>query len=294
MANLRDIRSRITSVKSTKQITSAMKMVAAAKLKKSQDRINFIRPYIEKMYGIIEDLSEHVTINSNTAYSEKREIKNVLIILITSNRGLCGAFNSNISRMAVKFIEEKYSNQLKSEESKTDFYCFGKKGYEFIKKNNFEIIENNNQIFDELSYENISNIANKLMLLFKEKQYDCIELIYNNFKVAGISVLKDEVYLPFLIDKEKPEFPAEHIFEPELEYIREMIIPDYLKTKLFSIFLDSIAAEHGARMTAMHQATDNATGLIKELTLEYNKARQAAITKEILEITSGAEALRSD
>lgn len=288
MASLRDIRSRINSVKSTRQITSAMKMVSAAKLKKAQNRITNIRPYVNEMKGIIDDLSEHFTEKITNVYTEQRELKNTLIVLITSNKGLCGAFNTNICKKAVSVAEEKFNQDF----NYIKFYCIGKKGHDFINKVGYEVLEYNDSIFDDLSYENISNLAAELMKLFEKEEFDRVEIVYNSFKVASLSSQSSETFLPLEIKEEKPEFPTEYIFEPDLLQIKENIIPDYLKTKLFSIFLDSVAAEHGARMTAMHQATDNASELIKELTLEYNKARQAAITKEILEITSGAEALK--
>lgn len=291
MASLRDIRSRISSVKSTRQITSAMKMVSAAKLKKAQDRIQTIRPFVIEMNGIIYDLSEHLTDNISSVYTQERTIEKLLVVLITSNRGLCGGFNTNICKKSIKFIEEKYS-QL-ADDNKIDFFCFGKKAADFIKKTKYPIIGNDNHIFDNVTYENISLKATDFMQMFSEFKYDRIEIVYNSFKVASQSNLIEETYLPYQLHIPDTEFPTEYIFEPNIEHILNIIIPDYLKTKLFSIFLDSIAAEHGARMTAMHQATDNASELIKELTLAYNKARQATITKEILEITSGAEALRS-
>jgi F-type H+-transporting ATPase subunit gamma len=216
---------------------------------------------------------------------------NIIVVLISSNRGLCGAFNTNIGKKAIRLVEEKYLEQ--ANENNVKFFCFGKKSKDFIKKTKYPIIETNTDILNDLTYQNITDIANQLMLLFETEEFDKIELVYNSFKIASQSNLIDETYLPFTIEKEKSEFPTDYIFEPDLSHIKEVIIPDYLKTKLFSVFLDSIAAEHGARMTAMHQATDNATELVKELTLQYNKARQAAITTEILEITSGAEALNA-
>lgn len=290
MSSLRDIRSRINSIKSTRQITAAMKMVSAAKLKKAQDRISSMRPYVKELCGIIDNLSEHLTEKHENVFTEDREVKKVLVILIAANRGLCGGFNANIGKKAVSFVNETYPELIKDEN--LDFFCYGKKAKDFIKKAGFNIIGNDTGIFDNLNYENISKIATSLMEDFKVEKYDRIELVYNSFKIASQSNLTAEAFLPYTINKKQTEFPTEYIFEPDMDYLTEIIIPDYLKTKLFSVFLDHIAAEHGARMTAMHQATDNATDLIKDLTLVYNKARQAAITKEILEITSGAEALR--
>lgn len=289
MASLRDIRSRISSVKSTRQITSAMKMVSAAKLKKSQNKINSLSPYVNEMNGIIEDLSEHFTEKDTSVYAEQREIKNILIVLVTSNKGLCGAFNTNICKKAINLVKEKYRD-ISSKNVK--FLCIGKKANDFIKKTEYKVYQSHTEIFNTPDYQTLSAEAKKIMLLFENKSFDKIELVHNSFKAAGVNSMVNEVYLPFEIKKKETEFPTEYIFEPDLNRIKDIIIPDYLKIKFFSIFLDSLAAEHGARMAAMHQATDNATELIKELTLSYNKARQAEITNEILEITSGAEALK--
>lgn len=289
MSSLRDIRSRINSVKSTKQITAAMKMVSAAKLKKAQDSISRRQKYVETIEGIIEDLSRHKIDVDENNLGENREVKNVLILLIASNKGLCGAFNNNVGKRAVNLAKTKYPFL---DENNIKFFCFGKKAIEFISKTKYEVFECNNVILDNIDYKNISNLAEQLMSLFKSQKFDKIEVVYNKLTGAALSKIQEETFLPYSIKYDPIDFPAEYIFEPELEYIRSQIVPDYLKSLLFSIFLENLASEHAARMTAMHQATDNAGELLKELTLQYNKARQAEITKEILEITSGADALK--
>ncbi len=293
MSNLRDIRSRLNSVKSTRQITAAMKMVSAAKLKKTQDKINMRLQYVKTLEEIIENIAEHLqdnNDNNNNVFADQREVNNVLILLIASNRGLCGAFNNNICKKAVIFAKEKYPEA--AEKNNIQFFCFGKKAIDFISKTKYEVYDCDNMVFDELSFERVAQIAEKLMLAFKNKEFDRIEIVYNKFLGTTRSILADETYLPFEIKPIYKDFPSENIFEPDLLHIKETIIPDYLKSILYSVFISHMASEHSARMTAMHQATDNASELIKDLTLVYNKARQAAITKEILEITSGAEALK--
>lgn len=292
MSNLRDIRSRLNSVKSTRQITAAMKMVSAAKLKKAQDKINLRIPYVKTLEDIIANIAEHLheIDNNDNVYAEQRDVKNVLIVLIASNRGLCGAFNNNICKKAVNFAREKYPEAADNNNIK--FYCFGKKAIDFIAKTKYEVYDCDTLIFDDLNFERVAQVAARLMHAFKNKEFDKIEIVYNKFMGTARSTLADETYLPYSIKPVYKDFPSEYIFEPDLKYIKESVIPDYLKSVLYSIFISHLASEHSARMTAMHQATDNASELIKELTLEYNKARQAAITKEILEITSGAEALK--
>ncbi|MDD3741355.1 MAG: ATP synthase F1 subunit gamma [Bacteroidales bacterium] len=290
MAGLKDIRNRITSVKSTRQITSAMKMVSAAKLKKAQDRVVQIRPYAMKLREVLTEVSSGLNKDHAGVYNENRKTENVLIVLMASNRGLCGAFNSNICKKSLQHITDNYS--ALAEQHKIKFYCIGKKAVDFIKKTEFEILDSSNEIFDNLSFANTNIIATKLMKLFTDKSFDRIDIVYNSFKNAAIHEQRVEKFLPMALEIEERANPSEYIFEPGIDKIMEEMIPKSLKIQLFRSILDSNAAEHGARMTAMHQATDNATELIKDLTLMYNKARQAAITGEILEITSGANALK--
>ncbi|WP_310993496.1 ATP synthase F1 subunit gamma [Aequorivita marina] len=289
MANLKEIRNRITSVSSTMQITSAMKMVSAAKLKKAQDAITAMRPYSEKLTELLQNLSATLDEDSGSKYSDQREVNKVLVVAITSNRGLAGAFNSNIIKQARALAADTYAGK------QVDFMTIGKKGDDILKRFG-TIIENDNDIFDALSFENASEIAQKLMDLFSEGEYDKIVVIYNHFKNAATQLVMTEQFLPILppkpIEGQKADTnDAFYIFEPSKEEIVEALIPKSLKTQLFKALRDSVASEHGARMTAMHKATDNATELRDELKLQYNKARQAAITNEILEIVGGAEAL---
>lgn len=291
MANLKEIRSRITSVNSTMQITSAMKMVSAAKLKRAQDAITKMRPYAHKLQEILSNVSSTLD-SSEGVYSEKREVKNVLIVAITSNRGLCGAFNNNIIKR-VKLLTEEY------EGSNVTILSIGKKADDAFKKTAWNIKGSGfpkdlNSIYERLTFENTAAIAEVLMQKFVEKYIDEVVLVYNGFKNAASQNLEVEQFLPILPPKTSEEDKhsgVDYIFEPSKKEIVEELIPKSLKLQLFKALLDSHAAEHGARMTAMHQATDNATDLLHDLRLTYNKARQAAITNEILEIVSGAEAL---
>ena len=285
MANLKEIRNRIASVGSTMQITSAMKMVSAAKLKKAQDAITAMRPYSEKLTELLQNLSATLDSDSGGKYSDQREVKNVLIVAITSNRGLAGAFNSNIFKHAKDLAAVTYEGK------KVDFFTIGKKGNDILKKTG-NVIENNNAIFDELTFNTTSVIAERLMDLFANGSYDKIVIVYNNFKNAATQFVLTEQFLPILPPKasEATKVP-DYIFEPSKVEIVEQLIPKSLKTQLFKSLRDSVASEHGARMTAMHKATDNATELRDALKLQYNKARQASITNEILEIVGGAEAL---
>jgi F-type H+-transporting ATPase subunit gamma len=286
MANLKEIRSRIASVSSTMQITSAMKMVSAAKLKKAQDAITAMRPYANKLTELLQNLSETLEVDGGNAYAEQREVKKVLIVAISSNRGLAGAFNSNIVKECRSLMTERYSGK------KVDFFTIGKKANDILKKKE-TVIENNTEIFDDLNFENNSVIAQKLMELYSNGNYDKIILTYNKFKNAATQIVTTEQFLPIMppSDSDKKSGVADYIFEPSKAEIVEELIPKSLKTQLFKAIRDSVASEHGARMTAMHKATDNAMELKEGLTLEYNKARQAAITGEILEIVGGAEAL---
>ncbi len=287
MANLKEIRNRITSVGSTMQITSAMKMVSAAKLKKAQDAITAMRPYAEKLTELLQNLSATLDGDSGGKYADQRAVNKVLVVAITSNRGLAGAFNSNIIKEARRTAGEDFAGK------QVDYVTIGKKGNDILKKSE-TIIENNNTIFDDLTFDNTSGIAEFLMNQYAESKFDKIVLIYNKFKNAGTQIVMNEQFLPILppsSDDHGNKGVADYIFEPNKEEIVEELIPKSLKTQLFKAIRDSVASEHGARMTAMHKATDNASELKDDLTLEYNKARQAAITGEILEIVGGAEAL---
>ncbi len=286
MANLKEIRNRITSVGSTMQITNAMKMVSAAKLKRAQDAITAMRPYSEKLTELLQNLSATLDEDSGSKYSEQRDVNRVLAVVITSNRGLAGAFNTNVIKAARDVASIQYPGK------QVDFLTLGKKGNDILKKN-FNIIENNDRIFDALSFETTAEIADNLMELFSEGKYDKIVLLYNNFRNAATQVVLTEQFLPILppVLAEGEKVEDDYIFEPSKLEIVEALIPKSLKTQLFKAIRDSVASEHGARMTAMHKATDNATELRDELLLQYNKARQAAITNEILEIVGGAEAL---
>lgn len=290
MAGLKEIRIRIASVKTTRQVTSAMKIVSAAKLKKAQDAIYQIRPYANKLYKILASLSASLESSDDSVYTKQRDPEKVLIVLVSSNRGLCGGFNSNISKVAAKLVHEKYSIQLAK--GNVNFLCLGKQGMRQLKYHGMKVADNRNDVFNELSFENISVIAEDLMNLFENGTYDRIEIVYNHFKNAAVQIQTSEQFLPVEIKKEDSvKVNTNYIFEPSKEYIIQELIPSILKIQLYKALLDSHAAEHGARLTAMHSATDNATVLLNYLTLQYNKARQAAITGEILEIVSGAEAL---
>jgi F-type H+-transporting ATPase subunit gamma len=268
-----------------------MKMVSAAKLKKSQDRITQIKPYAAKLVDVLIEVSSSLDKEHKGIFNEERNQENVLIVLMASNRGLCGAFNSNICKAAISHVQNNYPEQAKS--NKVKFLTIGKKAGEFIRKQNFEIIKSADYIYDNSNFESVAKISEYLMQLFADKVFDRIDLVYNSFKNAALQIQTIEQFLPMTVNRNERTNPSEYIFEPNLNEILEEVIPKALKIQFFKAILDTSAAEHGARMTAMHQATDNATNMIHELTLEYNKARQAAITKEILEIVSGAEALKS-
>jgi len=286
MPNLKEIRNRIGSVSSTMQITSAMKMVSAAKLKKAQDSIIAMRPYSTKLTELIQSLTASNSLESENVLSLKRDIRNILIVVITSNRGLCGAFNSNI----IKKVESLINVKLK--ENKVNLITIGKKGTDFYSKKNL-IFSSHDEIYDDLKYDNVAEIVQKIIDSFSEGSFDKVLLVYNQFKNAATQTLKTESFLP--LEKEVSEQNSEnknYIYEPSEELVLNELIPKALKIQLLKAIKDSFASEHGARMTAMHKATDNATELRDKLKLSYNKARQAAITNEILEIVGGAEALK--
>lgn len=285
MANLKEIRNRISSVSSTMQITSAMKMVSAAKLKKAQDAITAMRPYADKLTELLQNLSATLDADSGSKLADQREVNNVLIVAITSNRGLCGAFNSNIIKQA-NYLANSYAGK------KVSVVAIGKKANDALLKE-YEILANESTVFDDLTFDNVAQIAEFLMQKFEEGSVDKIELVYNKFKNAATQIVTTEQFLPIVPSADGTDANQDYIFEPSKAEIVETLIPKSLKTQLFKAIRDSFASEHGARMTAMHKATDNATELRDQLKLTYNKARQAAITNEILEIVGGAEALNN-
>ncbi len=286
MANLKELRSRITSVSSTMQITSAMKMVSAAKLSKAQDAITAMRPYAEKLSELLQSLSATLDSDQTSKYSEQREVNNVLFVSISSNRGLAGAFNSNIVKASKYIADRDYSGK------NVEFLTIGKKANDILKKTH-KIFKNETAIYDDLSFENASAIAEELMQLFVEKKFDKIIIVYNQFVNAATQDVKTEQFLPIVPVEKDENVVLDYIFEPSKEEIVLNLIPKSLKMQIFKALRDSFASEHGARMTAMHKATDNATELRDSLKLSYNKARQASITNEILEIVGGAEALNN-
>jgi F-type H+-transporting ATPase subunit gamma len=292
MTNLKVIRTRIMSVKSTRQITNAMKMVSAAKLRKAQDAIIQMRPYTNKLRGILRDLDPDLKSIKKNIYSRETEPQKVLLVAISSNRGLCGTFNSNVVKKTMQIADEKY--KLQNENGNLEIIAIGKKGKDFLKLKKYNIKESYTDIFEMLNFKNTLPIVTKIMDDFVNGKYDIVHLIYNQFKNAAVQLLMEEQFLP-MTHRQKVEDRFEdrpyYIYEPAKEDIISELIPKSLQVQFYRVLLDSCASEHGARMTAMHKATDNATDLIRELQLQYNKARQASITKEILEIVGGAEAL---
>jgi len=290
MANLKEIRTRISSVQKTKQVTAAMKMVSAAKLKKAQDAIVQIRPFADKLHEILSNLTGSLVNSDDNLYGVERKPEKVLLVAITSNKGLCGGFNANVIKQVTVLAGTTYAEQ--NQRGSLHILAIGKQGFEILKKT-YNVVGEYNHVYDNLNFENISAIASSLMEEFVAGKYDRVELVYNQFKNAGVQILTTEQFLPVIQPEEDMSSQTEYIFEPNQEEILEELIPKSLKTQFFKALLDSFASEHGARMTAMHKATDNASDLIQDLNLTYNKARQAAITNEILEIVSGANALSS-
>ena len=285
MANLKEIRNRIASVSSTMQITSAMKMVSAAKLKKATEAIMKMRPYSDKLTELIKNLTISLEDNNENSYTQLRPDKKLLLVAISSNRGLCGAFNSNI----IKAVKDVHEN---SKDKEIDVLSIGKKGSDILSKK-YNVISTHDEIFNDLNFENVSLIAEMIMKFFTDKKYDSVKIIYNNFKNAATQNVIIEPYLPILREATNENASSlDYIYEPSQEKIINELLPKSLKTQLLKSLKDSFASEHGARMTAMHKATDNAEELRDQLKLTYNKARQAAITNEILEIVGGAEALK--
>jgi F-type H+-transporting ATPase subunit gamma len=267
------------------QITSAMKMVSAAKLKKAQDAITAMRPYADKLTELLQGLSASLEGDGGSKFAESRPVNKVLLVSITSNRGLCGAFNSNIIKQSNNLVANKYAGK------QVDFVTIGKKGNDILGKKN-TIVANHSDVYDDLTFDNVAEIADFLMEQFASGSYDKIELVYNKFKNAATQIVMTEQFLPISVEGDTP-VASDYIFEPSKAEIVEQLIPKSLKTQLYKAIRDSFASEHGARMTAMHKATDNAGELRSQLKLTYNKARQAAITSEILEIVGGAEALNN-
>ena len=286
MSGLKEIRNRISSVSSTMQITNAMKMVSAAKLKKAQDSITATLPYSNKLSELVKNISASIDSVDVNPLFVLREVNKPLIIVITSNKGLCGGFNSNI-------IKEVYNISSEYGSKKPDLMTIGKKGGDILKKK-FNVISSHNDLYDDFSYLNVKSIASEIMQLYREEKYDEVILVYNHFKNAATQIITKEQFLPISENtNDNTSISGDYIFEPNKEKILEELIPKTLSIQLFKSISDSIAGEHGARMTAMHKATDNASELRDQLKLSYNKARQTAITNEILEIVGGAEALNS-
>jgi len=298
MANLKEVRNRIASVKSTQQITKAMKMVSAAKLKRATDAIIQLRPYANKLSTILANLSASIE-EGSSEYLKEREPVRVLVVVVASNRGLAGAFNTNAIKTANNLIAEKYSEQLKA--GNVSIVGIGKKAQEFYQRRKYNVIGNNNEVFTALNFENVSKITEAIMQGFRNGDYDRVEIVYNQFKNAAMQILKTEQLLPVPKAEKKadqkttaPAANVDYILEPSKEEIVEQLIPKNIKIQLYKAVLDSHASEHGARMTAMDKATDNAGELLHNLKLSYNQARQAAITTELTEIVSGAAALSSN
>jgi F-type H+-transporting ATPase subunit gamma len=295
MPSLKEVKGRITSVISTQQITKAMKMVAAAKLRRSQERIMQMRPFAVKLAAILKNLSAaQNSADGDDWYSQQREVKNVLIVAISSDRGLCGSFNSNIFKGVARLVEEKYKNEYSK--GHVTILPIGRKANEYFGKRKVTVINDFSNLFSILNFENVSPVADYIMEAFKQGKFDKVEIVYNEFKNVATQILRAEQYLPVLPpteDASEKRTHVDYIYQPDQKDIIEGLIPKSLKVQLFKALLDSNAAENGARMTAMDKATENAGELLKQLRLTYNRTRQAAITKEILEIVGGAEALKS-
>jgi F-type H+-transporting ATPase subunit gamma len=297
MPGLKEVRIRIASVKSTQQITNAMKMVAASKFRKAQMAIVKLRPYAAKLKEIMQNLSSSMNDSSENIYTRERDPENILLVVITSNRGLCGGFNSNIIKTTLNLLFTTYAEQ--QQKGNVSLITIGRKASEYFRKRGYKILGSHDDMFDHLIFENIAHLAEQLMKAFADKKYDRIQIVYNQFKNAAVQRVVIEQYLPILPLMPDPKVPTEkhlikanYIFEPDQETIIHLLIPKSLRIQLYKSILDSFASEQGARMTAMQQATDNARELLRALQISYNKARQYAITKELLEIVAGAEALK--
>lgn len=292
MANLKEVKGRIKSVTSTQQITKAMKMVAAAKLRRAQDNILQMRPYSQKLTAILQNVSSGTSEDDQNQYGMQRDAEKVLIVAISSDKGLCGAFNSNIFKRVVRLIDERYKSQ--NSRGNVTIMPIGKRSLDYFKKRNYNIVEGYSELFTGLSFESARKAAEHAMSGFVAGDIDRVEIVYNEFKNIATQIIRAEQFLP-VVPKEQEEsdydVPTDYIYQPSKEMIVEELIPKSLKIQLYKAVLESNASEHGARMTAMDKATENAGDLLKELKLTYNRTRQAAITKEILEIVGGAEAL---
>jgi F-type H+-transporting ATPase subunit gamma len=291
MANLKEVRNRIASVSSTQQITKAMKMVSAAKLKRATNAIVQMRPYANKLNEILANLSASLE-DASSPFIQEREPLRVLVVAVTSNRGLAGAFNMNVIKAANNLIAEKYTEQLRAKN--VSIVAIGKKAHEYYERRKYQVIGNNNELFNELTFDNVSVITEAIMQGFLNGDYDRVELVYNHFRNAAVQFIVTEQLLPVAKPDKKEALKAaqvDYILEPSQEEIVQQLIPKNIKVQLYKAVLDSHASEHGARMTAMDKATENAGDLLKALKLSYNQARQAAITTELTEIVSGAAAL---
>jgi F-type H+-transporting ATPase subunit gamma len=290
MASLKEVRNRIVSVNSTQQITKAMKMVSAAKLRRAQDAIHQMRPYAKKLAEMIATVSAQSDAGSENPFTEVREIKNVLIIVVTSDRGLCGAFNANVGKATMALVNEKYASLQAS--GNVEILALGKKGGEYLSRRGYKVNDANADIFTRLNFSNVREIGETVLNAFTEKQYDVVEVLFNFSKNVATQIIQTEQLLPLVASETSEKASSvDYIFEPTEEEIISELIPKSIKLSIFRALLESNSSEHGARMTAMDKATENAGELIKALKLEYNRSRQAAITKEILEIVGGAEAL---
>lgn len=295
MANLKEVRTRIESVNSTMQITSAMKMVSASKLRKFQNAITALRPYADNLNKLMHDVSSDMDTSAKSVFAEMRQSGKILVIPVTSNKGLCGVFNAIVIKEIEKLIKEDFKQQL--EEGNVDVLCIGNKADEMMKARKYHVIGNESNLLDNLTYDNVVPFAERLMNDFKERKYDRIIFVYNQFKNAGTQILVHEQFLPIAVEnenddeKEMKTEEVDYIFQPNREDILNELIPKSLKLQVYKIILDSFTSEQGARMVSMTKATDNATELLKELNITYNKTRQSSITNEIVEIVSGANAL---
>lgn len=292
MPNLKEVKGRIKSIKSTQQITKAMKMVAASKLRRAQDSIIQMRPYADKLFGILGNVTASSDGNIQSIFAESREVKRVLLVVVSSDKGLCGAFNTNAFKAAVRRIEEYYTDQRDT--GNLWILPLGKKSLEFFRKRKYQVISDFSEIFHDLNFNQAKEIAEFVMNGFVEGNFDQVDLVYNEFKNVATQVQRVDAFLPIeriADDTAKTATAVDYIVEPSVEYIIQELIPQTLKIQFYKALLESNASEHGARMTAMDKATENAGELLKDLTLMYNRTRQAAITKEILEIVGGAEAL---
>jgi len=293
MAGLKEIRNRIASVISTRQITNAMKMVSASKLRRAQDAIIRLRPFAGKLQEILANVSDTLSNDEDNVFVRTKDPERILFVVITSNRGLCGAFNANIIRKTIQLMQEDFRQYTQA--GNTHLFTIGKMGSNYFSRRKYNIINSRIDLFDKLNFNSAASVAEELINKYLAHEYDKIILIYNQFKNAAVQILTTEQFLPIVLPekKEEKQIVQDYIFEPSKDYIVTELIPKSLKIKFYKALLDSNASDHGARMTAMHLATDNATELIRDLKLYYNKARQAAITKELLEIVSGAEALKA-